>query len=144
MIDLALIAIAGVLYWAWKTRDPQAMRISDVLAVIAALVGIKMLDSHSPLGVLGLGAQGVFDDHDVLQVEQVGVLQRGDDGAGRVDQPTAVAVAVGEHGEGAAGGEVGGDRSRGLFVQPAAAQIQHDELRAPLRSACAFRGGVGR
>ena len=58
MIDLALIAIAGVLYWAWKTRDPQAMRISDVMAVVAALIGLKMLSSHSPLGVLGLGFAG--------------------------------------------------------------------------------------
>ena len=58
MIDLILLVMAGVLYWAWKTRDPQAMRISDVLAVIAALIGIKMLDGHSPLGVLGLGAAG--------------------------------------------------------------------------------------
>jgi hypothetical protein len=56
MIDLVLLAVAGVLYWAWKTRDPQAMRISDVLAVVAALVGLKMLNSHSPLGILGLGA----------------------------------------------------------------------------------------
>ncbi len=56
MIGIVLIAVAGVLYWAWKTRDPQAMRISDVLAVIAALIGLKMLDGHSPLGVLGLGA----------------------------------------------------------------------------------------
>ena len=58
MIDLALIAVAGVLYWAWKTRDPQAMRISDVMAVVAALIGLKMLGSHSPLGVVGLGFAG--------------------------------------------------------------------------------------
>lgn len=58
IVDLVLLAVAGMLYWAWKTRDPQAMRISDVLAVVAALVGLKMLDSHSPLGLLGLGAAG--------------------------------------------------------------------------------------
>jgi len=58
MIDLILIAAAGVLYWAWKTRDPQAMRISDVMAVIAALIGLKLLNSHSPLGLAGLGAAG--------------------------------------------------------------------------------------
>jgi DnaJ family protein C protein 19 len=56
IIDLVLLAAAGVPYWAWKTRDPQAMRISDVMAVLAALIGLKMLNSHSPLGVLGLGA----------------------------------------------------------------------------------------
>ena len=55
IIDLVLLAAAGVLLWAWKTRDPQAMRISDVMAVLAALIGLKMLNSHSPLGVLGLG-----------------------------------------------------------------------------------------
>jgi hypothetical protein len=58
MIDLLLIAAAAVLYWAWKTRDPQAMRISDVMAVVAALVGLKLLSSHSPLGVLALGFAG--------------------------------------------------------------------------------------
>jgi len=58
IIDLTLLAVAGILYWAWKTRDPQAMRISDVLAVVAALIGLKMLNSHSPLGLLGLGAAG--------------------------------------------------------------------------------------
>ena len=58
IVDLVLLAVAGMLYWAWKTRDPQAMRISDVLAVVAALVGLKVLDSHSPLGLLGLGAAG--------------------------------------------------------------------------------------
>jgi DnaJ family protein C protein 19 len=58
IVDLTLIAVAGVLYWAWKTRDPQAMRISDVMAVLAALIGLKMLGSHSPLGILGLGAAG--------------------------------------------------------------------------------------
>jgi hypothetical protein len=56
VIDLLLLAVAGVLFWAWKTRDPQAMRISDVMAVLAALVGLKMLDGRSPLGVLGLAA----------------------------------------------------------------------------------------
>jgi len=58
MIGLILITALGVLYWAWKTRDPQAMRISDVMAVVAALIGLKMLESHSPLGLFGLGAAG--------------------------------------------------------------------------------------
>jgi hypothetical protein len=58
IIELVLIAVAGILYWAWKTRDPQAMRISDVMAVLAALIGLKMLNSHSPLGLFGLGAAG--------------------------------------------------------------------------------------
>lgn len=58
IVDLTLLAVAVVLYWAWKTRDPQAMRIGDVIAVVAALIGLKMLNGHSPLGVLGLGAAG--------------------------------------------------------------------------------------
>ena len=58
IIELVLIGAAGILYWAWKTRDPQAMRISDVMAVIAGLIGLKLLNSHSPLGIIGLGAAG--------------------------------------------------------------------------------------
>ena len=58
IVDLTLLAVAAVLYWAWKTRDPQAVRIADVIAVVAALIGLKMLNSHSPLGLLGLGAAG--------------------------------------------------------------------------------------
>jgi len=34
------------------------MRISDVMAVIAGLIGLKLLNSHSPLGIVGLGAAG--------------------------------------------------------------------------------------
>ena len=55
IVDLLLIAAAGVIYWAWKTRDPQAMRISDVMAAVAGLIGLKFLYSHSPLGLLGVG-----------------------------------------------------------------------------------------
>jgi hypothetical protein len=58
IVDLVLLVGAAVLYWAWKTGDRQALRISDVLAVIAALVGLKMLNGHSPLGILGLGVAG--------------------------------------------------------------------------------------
>jgi len=58
MIEIALIAVAGLLYWAWKTRDPQAMRISDVMAVVAALIGLKLLRGNPVLGLAGLGAAG--------------------------------------------------------------------------------------
>jgi hypothetical protein len=34
------------------------MRISDVIAVVAGLIGLKLLNSHSPLGLLGIGAAG--------------------------------------------------------------------------------------
>ena len=74
IIDLTLIAVAGVLYWAWTTRDPQAMRISDVLAVVAGLIGLKLLNSHSPLGIFGLGAAGWW-----FWFRKGGTLKRGSD-----------------------------------------------------------------
>jgi hypothetical protein len=40
IVDLTLLAVAAVLYWAWKTRDPQALRIADVIAVVACLIGL--------------------------------------------------------------------------------------------------------
>jgi len=58
IIELVLIAVAGVLYWAWKTRDPQAMRISDVMAIVAALIGLKLLKTELPLALAAFGASG--------------------------------------------------------------------------------------
>jgi DnaJ homolog subfamily C member 19 len=58
MIALILIAAAGAGYWAWKTRDPQAIRIGDVAAVVAALVSLKLLKTNVPLGVLALAGAG--------------------------------------------------------------------------------------
>ena len=43
MLALLLIAAAGVGYWAWKTREGQAMRVGDVAAVVAALIGLRFL-----------------------------------------------------------------------------------------------------
>lgn len=55
MIGLLLLGSAAMLFWAWKTRDPQALRISDVMAGVAALIGVKMLMGDNPLGLVGLG-----------------------------------------------------------------------------------------
>lgn len=43
MLALLLIAAAGVGYWAWKTREGQALRVGDVAAVVAALIGLRFL-----------------------------------------------------------------------------------------------------
>ena len=58
IIELALFAVAGVLYWAWKTHDPQAMRIGDVMAVIALLIALKLFRTNVPLGLIALGGAG--------------------------------------------------------------------------------------
>jgi DnaJ homolog subfamily C member 19 len=58
VIAFVLIAAAGAGYWAWKTRDPQAIRIGDVAAVVAALIALKLLKSNVPLGVLALAGAG--------------------------------------------------------------------------------------
>jgi DnaJ homolog subfamily C member 19 len=58
MIGILLLASAAAGYWAWKTRDPQAIRIGDVAAVVAALVSIKLLKTNAPLGMLALGGAG--------------------------------------------------------------------------------------
>jgi DnaJ homolog subfamily C member 19 len=58
MIGILLLAAAGIAFWAWKTRDGQAMRIGDVAAVVAALIGLKLLRSESALALLALGGSG--------------------------------------------------------------------------------------
>lgn len=52
MIGLVLIAGGGVAYWAWRTRDAQAMRFGDVAAVVAALVGLRLFLRHEMLPAL--------------------------------------------------------------------------------------------
>jgi hypothetical protein len=58
MIGILLIAAAAAGYWAWKTRDVQAIRIGDVAAVMAALLSLKLLKTNAPLGLLALGGAG--------------------------------------------------------------------------------------
>ena len=58
IVDLALLATASVVYWAWRTRDPQAIRIGDVMAVLAALIGLKLLKGNLPLGLVALAGAG--------------------------------------------------------------------------------------
>jgi hypothetical protein len=59
MIGLVLIAAAAIGWWAWKTRGTQAFRIGDVAAVVAALIGLRLLDGRSPIiGMAALGGAG--------------------------------------------------------------------------------------
>ncbi len=55
-MGLILLAAAAVAYWAWKTRDGQAIRVGDVAAVVAALIGLRFMSRGSEL--LGLVALG--------------------------------------------------------------------------------------
>ena len=56
MIALLLLAAGAVGYWAWKTRDEQAMRFGDVSAVVAAIVGFWMFRRHEVLpGLVAVG-----------------------------------------------------------------------------------------
>ena len=56
MIGLLLIGGGALGYWAWKTRDEQAMRFGDVAAVIAALIGLRLLTKAEMLpGLVALG-----------------------------------------------------------------------------------------
>jgi DnaJ homolog subfamily C member 19 len=58
MIPLLLLAGAGIAYWAWSTRDGQAMRIGDVAAAIAALIGLKLIRTEVPLALIALFGAG--------------------------------------------------------------------------------------
>jgi hypothetical protein len=59
MMLLVLMAAAAVGYWAWKTRDAQSMRIGDVAAVVAALIGLRLMSRGSDLqGLIALGGAG--------------------------------------------------------------------------------------
>jgi len=52
---LVLLIAAGIGYWAWKTREGQAMRIGDVAAAVAALVALRLLSRGAELqGIIGL------------------------------------------------------------------------------------------
>lgn len=59
MIGLLLIAGMALGWWAWRTRDAQAMRIGDVAAVVAALIGLRLFTRGEALpGLLALGGVG--------------------------------------------------------------------------------------
>lgn len=59
MMGLLLIAAAAIGYWAWKTKAGQALRIGDVAAVVAAIVGLRLLEGRSPpMGLAALAGAG--------------------------------------------------------------------------------------
>lgn len=58
---LLLLIAAGIGYWAWKTRDGQAMRVGDVAAVVAALIGLRFMSRGAEFqGLLGLAGAGLW------------------------------------------------------------------------------------
>ena len=59
MTAIALLAALAAAYWAWKTRDAQAMRVGDVAAVVAALIGLKLFTRGQELpALLAIGGAG--------------------------------------------------------------------------------------
>ena len=59
MMGLLLIAAAAIGYWARKTRGLQALRFGDVAAVVAALIGLRLLEGRSPpAGIAALAGAG--------------------------------------------------------------------------------------
>lgn len=59
MMLLVLMVAAAIGYWAWKTRDAQTMRIGDVAAVVAALIGLRLMSRGSDLqGLVALAGAG--------------------------------------------------------------------------------------
>ena len=53
---LILLGAAAIAYWAWKTRDGQALRVGDVAAVVAALIGLRFLSRGTEIqGLIALG-----------------------------------------------------------------------------------------
>lgn len=58
-MGLILLMAAGIGWWAWRTRDGQAMRIGDVAAVVAALVGLRLLTRGAEVqGLAALAGAG--------------------------------------------------------------------------------------
>jgi len=52
MNGLLLLAALAIGYWAWRTREGQALRIGDIAAVVAALVGARLLSRGAALPAL--------------------------------------------------------------------------------------------
>lgn len=58
-MGLVLVGAAILAYWAWKTRNGQAMRVGDVAAVVALLIGLRFLSRGSEVpGLIALGGAG--------------------------------------------------------------------------------------
>ena len=59
MIALVLAAGAALGWWAWKTRDAQALRLGDVAAVLAVLVGLRLFSRAETLpALIAVGGAG--------------------------------------------------------------------------------------
>lgn len=58
-MGIVLILSAALAYWAWRTRETQALRLGDVAAVVAALIGLRFLSRGAELtGLLALAGAG--------------------------------------------------------------------------------------
>ena len=59
MTGLLLLIGAAVGWWAWRSRDAQALRIGDVAAVVGAIIGLRLLSRGESLpALLALGGAG--------------------------------------------------------------------------------------
>jgi DnaJ homolog subfamily C member 19 len=57
-MGLLLIVALVVGWWAYKTRKPQALRIGDVAAVVAALIALRLFKGQPLIGLAALGGAG--------------------------------------------------------------------------------------
>lgn len=58
-MKVVLVLAALALYWAWKKRETQALRIGDVAAVVAAIIGVRFgMKGQIPLALLSIGGAG--------------------------------------------------------------------------------------
>jgi hypothetical protein len=58
-MKFALLAAALIAWWAWKTRETRALRLGDVAAVVAAVVGIRFgSKGNALLAIVALGGAG--------------------------------------------------------------------------------------
>lgn len=56
---LILLLVGALAWWAWRSRDARAMRWGDVAAVVAALIGLRMMSRGNEIAAIaGLGGAG--------------------------------------------------------------------------------------
>ena len=56
---IVLAAAAGIVWWAWKRGDIRTLRMADVAAVVALLIGLQFLRKGQPVpAFIALGGAG--------------------------------------------------------------------------------------
>ena len=59
MMGLVLLAAAGIGWWAWKTRQLKSLRVGDVAAVVALLIGLRLFSRGEAVPALAaIGGAG--------------------------------------------------------------------------------------